>query len=150
VKKLLVYLGCISEIIVSIGVFVAFLASFPYFIDGMVAQNVLQAHGWDHLLVWSPAVLFIGIFILCGSSFGRALNRLRKSLASESARTKLLLVVITFPIAEVGIVTWIWIFGHGLWRIPGIIFVSVLMFAVILDSIHDYKEAKTKKGKELN
>ena len=42
-KKVLVYLGCIGEIILSFAVFVAFLASFPYFIDGMVAQNVLQA-----------------------------------------------------------------------------------------------------------
>ncbi len=146
-KKVLAYLGCIGEIILSFAVFITFLATFAYLVTGLY-PHLLITHGLNYFFLdASPGVLFVGVLILCGLSFRRGLNRLRKLLASESARTKLLLVVITFSIAEVGIVTWIGIFGHGFWRIPCILFISVLMFAIILSSIHDYKEAKTKKEK---
>jgi hypothetical protein len=149
-KKTLAYLGSIGEIIISVGVFIAFLATFPYLVTGLY-PHMFQIHGLNYFLLdWSVAVLFLGTLTLCFLSFGRAIGRLAKLLKSESDRTKYLLVIIIFPILWIGMTTSLLIFGHSFWRIPGILFISVWFIAIILNSIQDYKKAKTKKGKESN
>jgi hypothetical protein len=110
-KKALSYLGCISEIVVSLATFFALLSSFAYLLIGMVDQNIYQARDWHHLLIYSAMVLFFGVFILCALSFMRGTSRLGKLLASESTKTKLQLRGVILLIALVAMSVSIWFFG---------------------------------------
>ena len=61
-KKTLAYLGSIGEIIISVGVFIAFLATFPYLVTGLY-PHMFQIHGLNYFLLdWSVAVLFLALF----------------------------------------------------------------------------------------